>query len=1102
MTPYLSSLRRLRPLSAAAALLAAPAAFAQVAPTATDQPPVATPPATATAGPGTNVNPPAGPDATVKLTPFEVQADKDSGYYAPNTLAGTRINSKVEDLGASITVVTKQQLIDTGAVDINDIFKYESNVEGLYDFTPQLSSVPTNDQAQSSPQTAVRVRGLGGPNMAINDFAMTSRIPIDTYDLESVEISRGPNSTLFGLGNPSGAVNLNTLTANVTRNFDSTSARVDSYGGWRTTADFNRMLWRDKLAVRVAYERGNKASERKPSYDETRRLYGTLTFKPFSKTNIRLIWEHFEENRQTPNYLTPRDGVTEWIQDGKPTWNPLTWTATANGQQSVVTQTTNENLTGANSLPLGLFANTTNYTRPSMYIDGGQVALWEINRENTSTNPNNPSTNARMIQGSGSQIMRGITNGGILYQVPGINNKALYDWTKINAVSPDWNYDHATLYTAIVEQELIPDMYVRGAWHLEDSNSYNRNIVNPPTLEVDTNQYLLDGRANPYFLRPFYQVNEPTIFQSPEYNDNLQGEIAYDLNVVKLAGPKWWAKWLGEHRVLGYYESRHITDGTFRYREAILNDPTDVWNVGAALNYTNGPALGRPTYRYYVGPTGAISYNSNYTPPKSGVKGTFPFMYQTLTPTNWTTEQEQFGTTAYVTSQTRQEITSHGAVIQDMFFDDRLVFTGGIRNDYNRTRNSNGATLDSTGYYDYAGIDAWGPWTEARGKTRTMGLVIKPLPWFSIFGDKSDSFLPQAAAIDLFDRNLPNTYGHGQDLGFNLNFFNNKLVLRASTYKTTIENDRNSDSTIGSRILRLEAYTTPSNSSSDRFSLEYWADNAAAAQLGLPAPTSYTALDPNVASLAAQLEQRPAYLTNAINAVDGGANLRGTNNTEAKGAEVEVDYNPSYNLNFKFTGAQTKSILETLENDLTDYLNARLPVWKTIHDASGDYFWTSTKYSSTTAQSFYTTSVNVPIEIDQALLGKSNPQIKEYTFRAFGVYRFTEGWLKGFQLGPTIRWDDKSVIGYLAAAADSDGIVRNLDTNKPVYDPARYAGDFMAAYDTKVYGGRVGMRIQLNWYNVFETGGLRATAVNPDGTVYNWRIIDPQQFVLTTTFTF
>jgi hypothetical protein len=77
-----------------------------------------------------------------------------------------------------------------------------------------------------------------------------------------------------------------------------------------------------------------------------------------------------------------------------------------------------------------------------------------------------------------------------------------------------------------------------------------------------------------------------------------------------------------------------------------------------------------------------------------------------------------------------------------------------------------------------------------------------------------------------------------------------------------------------------------------------------------------------------------------------------------------------------------------------------------------------------------------------------------------------------------------------------------LDVNKAAYDPARFAGDLLFAYNTKVYSGKVGLRIQLNVLNALQSASIRPTAINPDGTVYNYRIIDPSQYVLTTTYTF
>ncbi len=1031
----------------------------------------------------------------VQMTPFEVVSES-KGYYSPNTLSGTRLNSKVQDLGSSITVVTKQLLDDTAAVDLNDIFKYEANTEGIFDYTAITASAPTSDIIQGGsatsggPALATRVRGISAPNITQDYFTHTARIPIETAFIDSAEISRGPNSSIAGLGSPSGTVNTNLSTANLRREITQVQLRGDSYGGWRTVITVNRPLWKDKFALRFSALEGNQSFKQKPSYDITKRLYGAFTFQPFKSTTITGKAEYYREERQAPNSITPRDGVTEWLNSGKPTWNPLTFTASVNGSQLVLPASADN--TG---FPAGLFVNTTTYTRPSMFIDVGKVQLWEINRLGTTANPNSSTTsNVRLID-SGSAYMRGTVNGNVLYSVPGITNRALYDWTSVNAVPTNWNYDRAALYTAILEQKIIENLYFRAGWHLEDSVEYNRNIAAPPTLQIDVNQNLVDGKTNPYFLRPFISSIEPSIFRLPEYNDASQAQLTYALDLTQKKGV---VGWLGKHQFGANYESRHVTQGTFRYREAII-DPNHVWLTPGALNYTNGAAVGRPTYLYYVGPAGAPGYVAGYSPPKSGVQGNFNFNWYNATTGQWVADPATFGTAGYVSSQTRQEDTTRAATWQGNVLKDHLVVTGGYRKDAYRTRNSNGANIDgTTGFYDYTPLRTWGPWTYASGPTRFISFVGYPFKSHSLglSYSRSSSFSPQPQAVDLFGNTLPNTYGHGHDAGFFTNLLDNKLVISLKVYRNDISNDRTSNSTIGSRIARIEAGGYLPGTSSDTFSLYNFAQNVARTRLGGSA--TQTQIDAE----AAKITQFPTGFQNAVTANIAGAAIRGTADTEAKGAEMEISYNPSNNWNIKFSGAKTESINKTIENNLQDYIASRMPYWLSVKDDAGNSWFTSTALGSQSAKAFYDSAVTPPLKIDQALLGKSNPQVKKYSWRLLSTYRFVDGPIRNVTVGGAMRWNDRSVIGYLGAAPDADGIVRSLDVNKPIYDPVRSSYDFWTNYSFKLDHDRIRARVQLNLNNAFDGGRLQTVGVNPDGTPFNFRIINPRQLVLTTTFDF
>jgi hypothetical protein len=125
--------------------------------------------------------PSASGEEIVALSPFEVSTGDENGYAASNSLSGTRLNSKLEDLAGSVSVITKQQLLDTAAIDINDIFLYEVGTEGTGQFT-DLSGDGRGDydNVAGNPTGANRMRGLSAANIAVNGFAASSSIPIDT----------------------------------------------------------------------------------------------------------------------------------------------------------------------------------------------------------------------------------------------------------------------------------------------------------------------------------------------------------------------------------------------------------------------------------------------------------------------------------------------------------------------------------------------------------------------------------------------------------------------------------------------------------------------------------------------------------------------------------------------------------------------------------------------------------------------------------------------------------------------------------------------------------------------------------------------------------
>ena len=171
-------------LSACAGLLSAGCMFAQTAPT----PP--TPPA-----------PPTEP--AVELSPFTVNTDKDLGYAAENTLAGSRLNSRLRDTAGSVSVFTKEFLDDLAITDLSRLLEYTVNSE-LDTNAWQPGSGQNPAISGENLLTRTIIRGLAA-SQGMDYF--TSITNMDPYRVGRFDDTRGANSILFGVGAPGGLLN-------------------------------------------------------------------------------------------------------------------------------------------------------------------------------------------------------------------------------------------------------------------------------------------------------------------------------------------------------------------------------------------------------------------------------------------------------------------------------------------------------------------------------------------------------------------------------------------------------------------------------------------------------------------------------------------------------------------------------------------------------------------------------------------------------------------------------------------------------------------------------------------------------------------------------
>ncbi len=1162
----------------------------------------------------------------VELSPFEVKTEKDTGYFAENTLAGSRLNTNLADLASSITVVTKQQLEDTGSLDINDVFKYEASTEGSNTYTPVVTDRGTakdtiggyslgNDGSTLTNAQANRVRGLTAPDAAINNFPTNNRLPFDAYNVQSIEITRGPNSLLFGLGTPGGIVNQTAAQAVLNRDTSTVAVRTDNYGSFRSSLSMNRSLLKDKLAVFGAFLYNDQQFARKPSSDLTRREYAALTYKPFSKTVIRGFAENYQNNANRPNSMTPRDWVTPWLQAGRPSYDPVTRMVTMLDTGKTIgpytTSTSSPGFVTGSLTGTGSISNVANslFVPGIQFADSSARAIREIDGSNTvayfqsvptlyAPAQTNPATATPTLASLGilpsdpryvvmdrmwaqstalpqpTTVINGKTYTYGSWQNPGVTNKSLYNWTKYNDVQTNFGSLRAGNYSLEVEHQILPDLYFNAGWLRQDIDSaenYTMGSLTGNTVQIDVNKNNIDGTPNKYFGLPY--INEGIgggmdTFYHPQTDDNYRAMLAYNLDLTKQQN---FLKYFGRHRVLGLWSYQGSKSAVERWRNGYVSGDAD-GTLRFVPNLTlpgqqsalNGLTLMRKYYLASPGdPQATVTHSSGFYG-NQGWNGPVTSQVQVY---NYNTGQFQNDTVveqALFSSsgsfRSERYLNSKTMAVQSYLWNDRLVTTLGWRHDDVKIRiTSVGALTDTngvvyapamtnaqlyqngnTGLINHdAVMSRWWRWDRYTGNTKTMGgalhlfkdmefarkfggqgsLASEFLSGLTLYLNKSDNFNPPTTfQTDYFKKALPKPTGSGSDQGIGFSLFQNKLVVRVNWYKTDNQNERTS---AASTLLGRLAYSDTTTGLAWASAVQRIRNGANTAVATWNTDTVNNVSDPVNQQKIYDLIKLPLNYYSGI--VTGG-----TQNSQAKGTEIQLTYNPTRNWTIKWTGDHAKTSYTDVAPQYDAWLAVRLPVWQTIGapeiadftDGGGvqyslKNFWNGYGFTNvaqkngnpgnTSPQDYFNSVVVSQVALAKALQGVTAPDLRQYHTSILTNYRFTEGRLKGFGITFNERWESKAAVGFLGKVGDpvnAPTVISVADPTKPVYDHGNYYTDIGFSYSRKVFGDKIGWRLQLNINNALENGRLMPTAVNFDGSPWSFRIIDPRQFVLTSTFTF
>ena len=677
----------------------------------------------------------------LELSPFVVSTSKDNGYATASTLSGTRLNTDMRDVGASVTDLTSTFLADIGVSDFQDALKY---VPGMDNNIGGISGDPQNSAAILNGDN-FRVRGFSSGTMT-RDFLPT-RAGGDNYNLDRFSFARGPNSLLFGLGDPGGAVNFVSKRA-MFRSISNVAIRFDDWGSFRQEADFNRVLIPGRLAARVALMNDHQMQERKPSGKDSQRGYGAVTFRPFRKTTVRANFEkgHIDQIVVAPWTIT--DWFSEWVAAGSPLYDP-----SVSGPVPAVLQ----DISTAPLYPVLI----------SQFGAGGRNMPAGFNYSDN------------YVSRTPATSLLGINN------MRGVNSSAVYPLNSNpfgRGQAADQDFHNMTLF---LDQQVGENLFVEATLFRGRASRFADYSMRPfgGQLRADASVKLrqTDGSyvANPNAGRLFWDEFNSQI----RYNDTddtvFRLTASYELDLSKRS------RWFGKHQLAGLLERKDTVSKTESYALINLSRPL------ATAGFSN--AQNRINVRTYVDASGGYSGSVLDMVPGS------PFVdstnYRNISPTGAFTPAWGLGTAATPGPGNQlNRLDSKQLMLQSRWFKNLIVTTLGWRHDGQRVWSANPlATVD-------AGSQLYRPIRDLNAKdadpngydkvqsgTATRGIVVNPLKWLALFYNESENFLPLAAnAIDPYGRaSFPNPSGVGKDFGLKLFLLNDRINVNLGFYESS-----------------------------------------------------------------------------------------------------------------------------------------------------------------------------------------------------------------------------------------------------------------------------------------------------------------------------
>ncbi len=1070
----------------------------------------------------------------VELSPFVVASSQDTGYQATTTLAGTRLNTNLKDIGAAVSVYTAEFLTDINVSKLEDILTYTVSTEaggqnGNFSGVSGENSGPVRDD----PSSVNRVRALATATRTRDFFA--SDIPSDGYNFDSITISRGPNAILAGVGSAGGVIDAALRKATFKDSYRFVS-RISDHGSHREEAHFNKVIIPQRLAVRLDVLNDDTRFRQKPAFAKDQRIYGAVNYRVFEpksgsffgRGTFRANYENGKIDGVPPDPITPTFTVGSWFNAITPKWR-------FDGARQIVQDAAGNTVTGP-SATTGIIAGFPLY------------AQWALIYANpTSANPGLGLTNPNLagvqgFQGTIAATLPGSPGGAL--RGTGDSNRLRTGYFRTHLSDPKiFDFYNNLLTGAFDSREQRFDaadfryeqLFMGGKAGVEvayNDQTFTRKrdfpipgSGNDEGIMVDVNSVLSVrsaefplGIPNPNFGRPF--ISTPDVFRdqlnrSKRESYQMTAFFKHDFSRSRSN----FMRYLGRHTAsaLLFKTQMERTNRTYSSTWDPAGQLKPQLSLGGALPGTFGTQVNG---WFYIGPS-LVNANSAQDVRLQPITSGRPQYGQTYTLQVYDPVSRSFvtGTSkplrilAGINDQ-KEDLNSTAFALQSHWLKDHIVTVVGWREDRDETfsaglppRLADGNLDESKIVFRPAVAQGKRSWTKS-----VVGLLPVKLPGETevrAFWNTSGNFNPTGLRRNIWNEELGSPTADTREYGVSFSVLQGKLDLRVNRFRTRIKDDAISigngqatysyiSAVIGRMLAARDAGLAPAGFSYNNPAFATFGDVALAVFDTIPdrlkaniGPT--TNFNPRFTGSGASLQWVPEPIQNFTSVSD----------TESTGTEFEAIINPTKNWRISVSFAKNEAVKANAAAQELAFAAA----WKRNLDTkfNGALLPGSRNPSTNELGTFwdqYVAETLAPVRTAGALSGTASPEIRKWRANVVTRYDFRETLLRGFHIGGALRWQDKVGIGYPFVRNATGDLV--ADITRPYYGPTDTVVDLSAGYRRKlqIRGAPIDWSILLNVRNLNARDRVIPISANADGSYGTFRIPPERQLSLTNSFAF